>query len=231
MKCRYNKGEFIIKLTPMKKQFLIISASVVLAAGLALSGFGCQQPAPSVNNEIGTSVTTVTSTPIPTPTATATPAVTATPVPTGTPEISGTGYTNQTYGYNFVYGTGWHLSQYNTPESISVVNFTEGDGSELAGSEAKIEVSVVPNTGKQTLETFIESQLNYDTTGINRREMELVGNEKAFWVEAQTELGTTQTYYLEHGANFFLISLYVLSPSAASQQAYDLVVSSFTFVR
>lgn len=218
-----------IKLTPMKKQFLIVSVSVVLAAGLALSGFGCQVPTPSVNNEIGISVTTVTSTPIPTPTANATP--TATPVVTATPEFAGTGYTNQTYGYNFLYSPAWHLSQSNTDEATAVVNFTEGSGRELAGSEAKIEIIVIPNTGGQTLNNFVEAQLDYANTTINRRELELVGGEKAYWVQMDGSLGTVQTYYVEHGANFFLITLYAPTLSSQNQQDYDALVSSFQFVR
>ncbi len=207
----------------MKKDFLIVGVSVVLAAGLALSGFGCQQPAPSVNNEIETSVTTVTSTPVPTPTAT--------PVPTATPEFAGTGYTNQTYGYNFLYGPTWHLSQSNMDEATAVVNFTEGSGRELAGSEAKIEILVVPNTGGQALNNFVEAQLDYENTTINRRELELVGGEKAYWVQMDGGLGTVQTYYVEHGANFFLITLYAPTLSSQNQQDYDALVSSFEFVR
>lgn len=209
----------------MKKHYLIIGASVVLAAGLALSGFGCQQPAPSVNNETSTSVTTVTSTPTPTSTPTTTPA------PTATPEFAGTGYTNQTYGYNFLYGPAWHLSQSNTDEATAVVNFTEGSGRELAGSEAKIEILVVPNTSGQTLNNFVEAQLDYENTTINRRELELVGGEKAYWVQMDGGLGTVQTYYVEHGANFFLITLYAPTLAAQNQQDYDSLVSSFQFVR
>ncbi len=207
----------------MKKHYLIIGVSAIVAAGLALSGFGCQQPAPSVNNENTVSVTTVTSTPIPTPTATS--------VPTATSEFAGTGYTNQTYGYNFLYGPTWHLSQSNTDEATAVVNFTEGSGRELAGSEAKIEILVVPNTSGQTLNNFVEAQLDYANTTINRRELELVGGEKAYWVQMDGGLGTVQTYYVEHGANFFLITLYAPTLASQNQQDYDSLVSSFQFVR
>lgn len=211
----------------MKTYHFIALISMILIGGLVLCGFGCQRPAPSVNNEASTSVTTVTSTPVPTPTSTAT----TTPVPTATPETAGTGHTNQAYGYNFVYPNGWHLSQSNTDEATAVVNFTEGSGRELAGSEAKIEIIVIPNAAGQTLNNFVEAQLDYENTTINRRELELVGGEKAYWVQMEGDLGTVQTYYVEHGANFFLITLYAPTLSSQNQQAYDALVSSFQFVR
>lgn len=204
---------------------------MILVTGLALAGFGCQPPTPPVNNEISVSVTAVTPTPTSTVTPAATPTVTATPTPTATPDVSGTGYTNQTYGYNFVYEPGWHLSQYNSAESTSIVNFTEGDGRELAGNEGKIEITVIPNNGGQSLADFVDSQLDYGSTVINRRELELVGGEKAYWVQVDGDFGITQTYYVEHGANFFLISLYSPSLSLAHQQAYDALIGSFEFVR
>ncbi len=215
----------------MKKNRFILACGVILAVLLVFAGLGCQKTTTMFKQpEPETATSTPTSTPTSNETSTPAATVTAVPKPTPTAIADSETYTNGKYGYSFFYSkVGWHLSDYNEDDVVAIVNFKEGDGRELMGDEAKIDISVFPNTENVSLKNYIDSLFNDEADGTLSKDEATVAGLPAYKIVAEG-FGIATSYYLLKDGNFFVISLYSPSQDKSHVDEFEGVVESFRFM-